>query len=120
MEDLFKVLANHVGLAVETVAVALVAYGALEALLRTLAPLVGKPAPAGWRKQIWVRFGTWLLLGLQFALAGDIVRSAISPDWTEIGQLAAIAAIRTFLNFFLERDLEELEGESRVVDPVAR
>jgi uncharacterized membrane protein len=49
----------------------------------------------------------WLLLGLQFALAGDIVRSAISPTWNDIGQLAAIAAIRTFLNYFLERDLEE-------------
>jgi len=39
-------------------------------------------------------------------LAADIVRTVIAPTWVEIGQLAAIAVIRTFLNFFLERDLE--------------
>ena len=60
-------------------------------------------------------FGKWLLLGLQFALAADIVRSAISPEWEQIGHLAAIAVIRTFLSYFLERDLmeqrrEEVEG----------
>ena len=39
-------------------------------------------------------------------LAADIVRSIIAPSWNDIGQLAAIAVIRTFLNYFLERDLE--------------
>ena len=51
----------------------------------------------------------WLLLGLEFMLAADIVRSAIAPDWNDIGQLAAIAVIRTFLNYFLERDLADME-----------
>ena len=36
-------------------------------------------------------------------IAADIVRSVISPTWQDIGQLGAIAVIRTFLNFFLER-----------------
>jgi uncharacterized membrane protein len=111
MEELFKFLASNVALGVETVAIGIIAYGAVEALLRTLAPLVGRPSGGGWHKRVWVRFGAWLLLGLQFALAADIVRSAISPGWTEIGQLAAIAAIRTFLNYFLERDLAEVESE---------
>jgi uncharacterized membrane protein len=48
-----------------------------------------------------------LILGLEFELAADIVRSAISPSWSDIGQLGAIAAIRTVLNFFLERDVKE-------------
>jgi uncharacterized membrane protein len=74
--------------------------------------LVGKHADEkGWHKRIWIRFGKWLLLGLQFALAADIVRSAISPDWEEIGHLAAIAVIRTFLSYFLERDLVEQTRE---------
>lgn len=50
--------------------------------------------------------GTWLLLGLEFELAADIIRSVISPTWADIGELASIAVIRTFLNYFLERDLE--------------
>ena len=41
-----------------------------------------------------------------YMLAADIVRTAIAPSWDDIGQLAAIAVIRTFLNYFLERDLE--------------
>ena len=48
----------------------------------------------------------WLLLGLEFELAADIVRSVLSPTWQEIGELGAIAVIRTFLNYFLEKDLE--------------
>jgi uncharacterized membrane protein len=68
-----------------------------------------KRATVGRRKAIWVRFGVWLLLGLEFELAADIVRSVISPTWFEIGQLGAIAVIRTFLNYFLEQDLEKYE-----------
>ena len=49
----------------------------------------------------------WLLLGLEFELAADIIRSVISPTWKDIGELGAIAVIRTFLNYFLEKDLEE-------------
>jgi uncharacterized membrane protein len=45
-----------------------------------------------------MRFGVWLLLGLEFELAADIVRTAIAPTWTDIGHLAAIGVIviRTF------------------------
>ena len=60
-------------------------------------------------RQIWQRFGVWLLLGLEFELAADIIRTVVSPTWQDIGELAAIAAIRTFLNYFLEKDVERAE-----------
>ena len=107
MEDFLKQLAAYTALAVEAIAVVLIAYGAVEALLTTLGHIFHGRSISGWRKQLFVRFGVWLLLGLQFALAADIVRSVISPTWEDIGELAAIAAIRTFLNYFLEKDLEE-------------
>jgi uncharacterized membrane protein len=94
----------------------IVAFGALQALVEIFVALVLGPRPPHWGRKIWVAFGGWLLGALQFALAADIVRSAISPTWEQIGQLAAIAAIRTFLSYFLERDLKEMEersGESR-------
>lgn len=109
MEYGLKQLAEYIALTVEIFAMLFVAYGAAEAVLRSLGPSFGRPAPRDWRKKVWVSFGMWLLLGLQFALAADIVRSVILPTWTDIGQLAAIAAIRTFLNHFLERDLEKLD-----------
>ena len=59
------------------------------------------------KRTIWVDFGMWLVLGLQFALAADIVRSVIAPTWEDLGFLAALAAIRTFLSFFLEKDIKD-------------
>jgi uncharacterized membrane protein len=52
------------------------------------------------------QFARWIL-ALEFALAADIVRTAIAPTWDGIGHLAAIAVIRTVLNYFLERDMAE-------------
>ncbi|GIF73964.1 DUF1622 domain-containing protein [Asanoa siamensis] len=51
--------------------------------------------------------GRFLTLGLEFQLAGDILRTAISPSFSDIGQLAAIAAIRTALNWTLRREIDE-------------
>jgi uncharacterized membrane protein len=107
MEFALREIDSYTALGVEIIGVLIIAYGAIEAFVVALSHLVRGRSIAGWRKHLFVRFGMWLLLGLQFALAGDIVRSAISPTWNDIGQLAAIAAIRTFLNYFLERDLEE-------------
>ncbi|MBV1854736.1 DUF1622 domain-containing protein [Catellatospora tritici] len=55
--------------------------------------------------------GRFLALGLEFQLAGDILRTAIAPTLREIGELAAIAAIRTALNFFLNREIKEERAE---------
>jgi uncharacterized membrane protein len=106
-EAVLRGLAGYTALAVEAAAVLIIGYGALEALVHVARDVARGNTPAGWRKSIFVRLGVWLLLGLQFALAADIVRSVISPTWNDIGQLAAIAVIRTFLNYFLEKDLDE-------------
>jgi uncharacterized membrane protein len=87
------------------VAALIIAYGAAEAVINLLRP--ARLMPHGRRKLVWHRFGMWLILGLEFMLAADIVRTAISPAWEQIGQLAAIAVIRTFLNYFLEKDIEK-------------
>ena len=54
----------------------------------------------------------WLLLGLEFELAADIIGTVVSPTLQDIGELAAIAAIRTFLNYFLEKDVERPKKRS--------
>lgn len=55
--------------------------------------------------------GIALALSLEFLLAADIVATAVSPSWNAVGKLAAISAIRTFLNFFLEREVKQLAKE---------
>jgi len=108
MEELFKAFAGSVALGVEIVAVLIIAFGAIEAFVRILGLVFQKPTH-GQRKEVWRRFGVWLLLGLEFELASDIIRTVISPTWIDLGQLGAIAVIRTFLNYFLEKDLEKSE-----------
>jgi uncharacterized membrane protein len=107
--DLFKQIAEMIALGVEGSAALIISYGALEALYGSVRAVVEKRSKSGLRKDTWMRFGVWLLLGLEFELAADIVRTAIAPTWTDIGQLAAIGVIRTFLNHFLEKDLEKYE-----------
>jgi uncharacterized membrane protein len=90
--------------------VLVIAIGAAQAAYGSLWPLLTGGATHGVRRRAWLGFARWLILGLEFMLAADIVRTVIAPTWVEIGQLAAIAVIRTFLNFFLERDLEAAAG----------
>jgi len=107
MEEFFKALLENVALGVEVGAALFIAFGAVEAIYHIGLGLLGATESAFRRKQVWVRFGVWLLLALEFELAADVLRSAISPTWDDIGQLGAIAAIRTFLNYFLEKDIEK-------------
>ena len=53
----------------------------------------------------------FLALGLEFQLAADILRTAVGPSFEEIGKLAAVATIRTALNYFLSRDMKEESQE---------
>jgi len=119
MEQWFAEIAGFAGLLVEAAAVLIVAYGALESFVRLLWIVVSPSATHGERKALWRRFGVWLLLGLEFELAADIIGSVISPTWMDIGELGAIAVIRTFLNYFLEKDLERAEetGETAITEP---
>lgn len=55
--------------------------------------------------------GRFLALGLEFQLASDLLRTAVAPSFAEIGKLAAVAAIRTALNFFLGREIREERTE---------
>jgi len=111
MEEVFKQIAGYIALGVEASAALIIAYGALQALYGSFRTVIEKRSQMGQRKDVLLNFGVWLLLGLEFELAADIVRTAISPTWSEIGQLAAIGLIRTFLNFFLEKDLEKYESQ---------
>jgi uncharacterized membrane protein len=60
------------------------------------------------QETIRLELGVMLALSLEFLLAADIVGTAVSPSWDAVAKLAAITGIRTFLNFFLQREVREL------------
>jgi len=92
--------------AIGGVAIVVVAWGSIEAAVGCIALVARRQTGHGARKVVWRRFGVWLLLGLEFELAADNIETVISPEWIDIAQLGAIAVIRTFLNYFLEKDLD--------------
>ena len=108
MDDMFRTGAGYVATAAEACAVACIALGMVKAMWR-VAVTFGQPWETlrAARREMFTRFASWIMLALEFALAADIVDTAIAPTWDDIGRLAAIAAIRTVLNWFLERDIEE-------------
>lgn len=112
METILREFAACVSMGCEVLALLAIAAGAVEAALRAPS-LVTHPGDHAIKTTAWVRLARWLLLALEFALAADIADTAIAPTWDDIGQLAAIAAIRTLLNLFLKRDLAEARDARR-------
>jgi uncharacterized membrane protein len=51
----------------------------------------------------------FLAMALEFQLAADLLGTTVAPSWDQLGRLGAIAVIRTFLNFFLAREIDEEE-----------
>ncbi|MDZ4306855.1 DUF1622 domain-containing protein [Allopontixanthobacter sp.] len=101
-----------VSIAVEAVAALVVAYAVAEAVIRLVLSFWGHSASRSAdrahdvKEEIRLRLGRWLALALELLLGADILRTAVAPSWSEIGQLAAIATIRTALNYFLQREIE--------------
>ena len=56
--------------------------------------------------KIRLRFGMWLALALEFQLGADILGTTVTPTLESLTKLALIAVIRTFLNYFLGKELE--------------
>jgi uncharacterized membrane protein len=66
------------------------------------------------------RLGQSMVTALEFLVAADILRTAISPQWADILFLAALIGLRTLLNYFLERELEALDAENVLSTGYAR
>ena len=92
-------------LGVETMGALVVTIGVMVAAVQFVrAMLRGQTANFN---AIRLTLARYLTLALEFQLGADILSTAIAPDWKQIGQLGAIAIIRTTLNYFLSREMKE-------------
>ena len=107
LKDWLAVLTEHAVVIIDVMVLAIIVTGTVEAFVSGLHVMLTSRAGHE-RRDVWLRYARWLVAGLTFQLAGDIIETAIATTWSDIGRLAAIAVIRTFLNFFLERDLAEV------------
>jgi uncharacterized membrane protein len=110
MEELLHQAMRYAGMLIEAMAFIVIVIGTAEAFCMGLWSVFSRSATGRSRRDVWLRYGRWLIAGLTFQLAADIIATSASPNWQDIGQLAAIAGVRTFLNFFLERDLADIRA----------
>ena len=110
---------EYVVLFIDAIALLIVIIAVVEAAVGSVRMMLGGP-DAHLRRDIWLRFARWLVAALTFQLAADIVETSITNDWMSIGRIAVVAVIRTFLNYFLERDLNEVRTEQREAEARAR
>ena len=108
IETWLHVATQYAVVLIDWMALVLIAVGTAEAFVNGLRAMLAQPGVSHASRGVWLRYARWLVAGLTFQLGADILETAIAPSWEDIGRLGAIAAIRTFLNFFLERDLREV------------
>jgi uncharacterized membrane protein len=107
LEELVKLITLSLGSVVEGIAAIIIAAAILRAfVLYTRSSFSSTSVD---KMEIRLSLGKSLALALEFLLAADILRTAVAPNWDDIGKLAAIAALRTLLNYFLERELKHSE-----------
>ena len=110
LEQQFSKIASYVALVIEAGAVFVVSFGAVQAIIGVIRAIFSRAADELAGREIWLKFATWILLALEFALAADLVRTAVAPTWEDIAKLAVIATIRTMLNYFLAKDIAAFDA----------
>lgn len=60
------------------------------------------------------RLGVYLLLGLEFLVAADIIETIFKPSLEQLTLLGGIVVIRTFLNYFLNQELEHIKNDTKI------
>ena len=95
---------------------AAIGVGVLAALVRTARLSVRRGTSLdSAMSEIRITLGRWLALALELAVAADILRTVMIPTWDEIGKLGAIVVLRTVLNYFLEREIEQEQKKAEYV-----
>lgn len=103
-------IATIVKLIIEAIAISIIVFSTIRTVPKFIRTYKRRDSETFYH-EIRLDLGLSLALSLEFLVAADIVGTAVTPSWESIGSLAAIAAIRTFLNYFLHKEVKELEAE---------
>jgi uncharacterized membrane protein len=112
MKDLLVAITEPAIVVIDALAFVLIVIGTAEAFFGGLRLLLSSRSGHE-RRDVWLRYARWLVAALTFQLAADIIETSITESWESVGRIAAIAVVRTFLNYFLERDLAEVREQQR-------
>ncbi len=116
MEELLKEATLVLARFAEACGGVVIGYAVVRAAIFFVLNAIRGPAGEVPNEAIRLTLGRSLALGLEFLLGADILNTAVAPSWDQVALLAAIAAIRTGLNYFLQKELDravDLEGKRR-------
>jgi len=108
MEEIAKNITLTISHAVEIVAALIIGAAVLQVVWNYSYSFI-KINYAISKEAIRIQFGSSVAVALELMLGADVLATAVAPSWDELGKLAAIAVIRTALNYFLERELKHIK-----------
>ncbi len=108
MKDLAEIVTKYLSSFIEILAAVVITVALLQFIYNYVLN-VARSNSSRTIQDLRIRFGSSLTVALELLLGADILATAIAPTWDEIGKLAAIATLRTALNYFLERELKNSE-----------
>lgn len=111
MEEAAKNITIYTSHAVEILAAVIIAM-AIMRTIRSYFIFFSSSAKKITKEEIRVQFGSSVAVSLELLLGADVLATAVAPSWDDIGKLAAIAIIRTLLNYFLERELKQMHAKN--------
>ncbi|MDA3797919.1 MAG: DUF1622 domain-containing protein [Kiritimatiellae bacterium] len=109
MYDIINGLAQYVAYFLETVATVIILVGSIRSFVPYIRNCMFSKDCLKEFTATRIRLGHSLSLGLEFLIGADILKSAVSPSWQDLGQLAAIVVIRSAINFLLMWEMKETE-----------
>lgn len=105
MEEIAKTITIYISHGLEIIAAAVIAAALIRLIIEYFQSVV-KVKNGISAIQARVQFGSTVAVSLELLLGADVLATAVAPTWNEIGKLAAIAVLRTGLNYFLEKELK--------------
>ena len=107
MEEIAKQITINVSHAVEILAAIIIGVAVIKTLFNYFSLLKSSVTKIT-KEEIRVHFGSSVAVSLELLLGADVLATAVALSWNDIGKLAAIAVLRTALNYFLERELRQM------------
>jgi uncharacterized membrane protein len=116
LDEGMRALISYLVPLVEAFGALVIMVGAIRTIVRYLRACIGG-GPDN-MTSLRIQLGQSMVMGLEFFVAADILRTALTPTWNEILLLASLIGLRTILNYFMERELKALDSDTPPSDHV--
>jgi uncharacterized membrane protein len=111
MEEIAKTITIYISHALEIISACVIAAALIKLVINYFQSAV-KAKNGLSVMEARVTFGSAVAVSLELLLGADVLATAVAPSWDDIGKLAAIATLRTALNYFLEKELKHSKSHA--------